>query len=58
MIIKVWHKVKHDDYGVSEVDTNMSIRKFSSALAEDGGLWHNNSFIPWHSISYIETDEN
>lgn len=52
-VLRIWHKVKHDDYTVTERVTRAPLSDID-AIRKYGGFWHDDMFIPWHSISYIE----
>jgi len=56
--LKIYHTVK----GGSEASTEDLVDKISAPvrvkqIQSDGGLWTNDSFIPWASITYIEFEK-
>jgi len=55
-ILRIWHKVKHDDFTVTERPT-FAPRSDVETMRNYGGFWSVDAFIPWHSISYIEVRE-
>ena len=55
--LKIWHKVKHDDYCVSEVYHQTHFETRIADLVRQGGFYMGAQFIPYHSISYIEIIE-
>ena len=53
--LKIWHKGKHDDFTVTEVDCASGVSFTVRQMQREGGWWINeDEFIPWHSISYIQ----
>jgi len=60
-VLSIWHRIKHDDYQVTEI----ALRRAEPEVWIDdaiktGGFYRNEdgsrSFVPWHSVSYIEID--
>ncbi len=53
MILRIWHRVKHDDYEVTERETRSPVSDVD-AIRKDCGFWAGKAFIPWQSITYIQ----
>jgi hypothetical protein len=56
-ILRIWHKLKHNDYTVTERTTAAPISDVET-IRIAGGFWTEaHQFVPWHSISCIEESE-
>jgi hypothetical protein len=54
MKVNVWHRKNHDDYEVTELTVQDSMEEFVKELVKAGGLFDAWTFIPFHSISFID----
>lgn len=56
MTVKIWHKVRHDDANVSEIDAPLYFGAFVRQIRKNEGIQIGHTFVPWHSITWIESE--